>query len=306
MSVYNGERFLRQSIDSILNQTFRDFEFIIIDDGSTDGSLSILKSYDDSRLRIIENVENIGLTGSLNKGLMLARGKYLARQDDGDYSYPQRLEKEYCFLENNKDFGLVASLTEIIDENNNIIKYWGKKRDPELLFYTLSYRNCLTHSSVMFDRKLVIELGGYSEKHEKIEDYELWHRLSRKKKVFLMPEYLVQWRKSPAGISIKHRDKQQNYVREAVIKNYGIRREIINYLRYETTGESLVIKIRMLKDLYKFHSTIKREGSDLRIDKKKLNIIFRKIFKKFLFDNFIGMRLKNTIKKLIRNRKPAI
>src|SRR3990170_6306785 len=97
MSVYNGERFLREAIESILNQTYRDFEFLIINDGSTDSSREIILSYNDPRIRLIDNELNIGLTRSLNKGLRLARGKYIARQDADDISFRKRLEKQVAF-----------------------------------------------------------------------------------------------------------------------------------------------------------------------------------------------------------------
>lgn len=98
MSVRNGEGYLREAIDSILNQTFSDFEFLIIDDGSTDSSVDIICSYADSRIRLVRNGKNIGLTCSLNKGVKLARGEYIARMDDDDIALAYRLEKQVEFL----------------------------------------------------------------------------------------------------------------------------------------------------------------------------------------------------------------
>ncbi len=109
MSVYNGEKYLREAIDSILNQTFKDFEFLIIDDGSTDSSADIIRSYTDFRIRLIQNEKNIGLTRSLNKGLKLAKGEYIARMDVDDISLPIRFEKQVSFLDKYEDVKLVGS-----------------------------------------------------------------------------------------------------------------------------------------------------------------------------------------------------
>ncbi len=117
MSVYNGERFLREAIESILSQTFRDFEFIIVNDGSTDGTAGILNSYalSDSRVRVFEQ-ENMGQCASDNRGCSLARGKYIARMDSDDVSMRDRLERQIAFLENHEKVGLLGGAVEIIDD----------------------------------------------------------------------------------------------------------------------------------------------------------------------------------------------
>ena len=121
MSVYNGEKYLQEAIDSILEQTFKDFEFLIINDGSTDKTGEILESYHDLRIKIINNEKNIGLTKSLNKGLKLARGEYIARQDADDISMPERLEKEVEFLETHQDYAVVGAFAKIINKNSEIL-----------------------------------------------------------------------------------------------------------------------------------------------------------------------------------------
>ncbi len=125
MSVYNGERFLRDSVESILGQTFTDFEFLILDDGSTDSTCEILEEYanKDARIVLVRNDRNLGLTRSLNKGLRLVRGEYLARQDADDISLPKRLEMQVKFLDAHPEVGVVGSALEIIDENGNTIPY---------------------------------------------------------------------------------------------------------------------------------------------------------------------------------------
>ena len=121
MSVYNGERYLHESIESILNQTFKDFGFLIINDGSTDNTPKILKSYKDQRIKIISNKNNLGLTKSLNKGIKLAKGEYIARQDVDDVSLSERLEKQVKFLNSYPSYAAVGTFTKIINEDSKVI-----------------------------------------------------------------------------------------------------------------------------------------------------------------------------------------
>jgi glycosyltransferase involved in cell wall biosynthesis len=126
MSVYNGEEHLREAIDSILNQTYKNFEFLIIDDGSTDGSVNIIRSYLDPRIRLIKNKKNIGITRSLNKGLKLARGEYIARMDDDDIAFPERLEKQVRFLNEHVNVGLVGGSDITINGVGDEIRFRKK------------------------------------------------------------------------------------------------------------------------------------------------------------------------------------
>ena len=118
MSVYNGEKYLREAIDSILNQTFKDFEFIIVNDGSTDNSLKIIKSYNDPRITII-NQKNTGLAKALNEGIKIAKGKFIARMDADDISEPERFKKEYKFMHVHDECVALGTNAIIIDENGN-------------------------------------------------------------------------------------------------------------------------------------------------------------------------------------------
>lgn len=122
MSVYNGEKHINQAINSILQQTFSCFEFLIIDDGSNDNSKEIISSYQDTRIRFIENSHNIGLAASLNRGVTCARGKYIARMDSDDVAYPERLIKQYMALESDNTLDLISANVLEIDEIGNIIR----------------------------------------------------------------------------------------------------------------------------------------------------------------------------------------
>ena len=121
MSVYNGEKYLREAIESILNQTFTDFEFLIVNDGSTDSSLEIILSYPDERIRVIRNDRNIGLTKSLNKALQQAKGEYIARQDADDISLQNRFEEQLIYLEKHPEVALLGTSAYKIDERGEIL-----------------------------------------------------------------------------------------------------------------------------------------------------------------------------------------
>jgi glycosyltransferase involved in cell wall biosynthesis len=197
MPVYNGSRYLRQAIESILCQTRSDFEFLIINDGSNDNSRDIILSFDDPRIRLVDNPSNIGLTKSLNRGLQLARTEYIARQDADDISYPERLERQVKFLDEYPDVALLGTRARAIDEN-------GKPRKVNLLRIPLGllairwyliFQNAFIHSSVVFRRSIVWEqLGGYDVSFVKAQDYELWSRTTQSYKVENLLDVLLDHR----------------------------------------------------------------------------------------------------------------
>lgn len=177
MSVYNGERYLNEAVDSILSQTFTDFEFLIIDDASTDRTPEILRGYDDPRIRIVTNEENLGLTKSLNKGLALARGEYIARMDADDISLPKRLEKEITFLDAHPNIALVGTSYQKIDHEGNSI---GKYILPTNVTYQdLLKDNFIIHGSVIVRCEVLELLSGYNEFFKKCQDYALWLQIAK-------------------------------------------------------------------------------------------------------------------------------
>ena len=154
MSVYNGDRYLREAIDSILNQTLDNFEFIIIDDGSTDASNQIIKSYRDPRLKMVKNKENIGLTKSLNIGIGLCCGEYIARMDADDISLPKRLEIQYKFMDDHPEVGICGTLNRGIENNKvGISKY---PEDHDSIYCMLLFQNVFDHSTLMMSKKKYI------------------------------------------------------------------------------------------------------------------------------------------------------
>lgn len=217
MAVYNGEKYLKDAIESILDQTFRDFEFIIVDDGSTDKTLEILKEYErkDKRIKIIINKANIGLTKSLNKAIKEAKGEYIARQDDDDISLPERLKKQVEFLNRNEKIGIVGTFYYEINKKGKII---GKKTFPcsdERLKKTLIKYNPFFHSSVLIRREVFSRVGLYDESFKRAQDYELWFRVANFYKLANIPEFLTKRRYLEEMISRKKENEQIYWAQKA-------------------------------------------------------------------------------------------
>ena len=253
MSVCNGEKYLRESVDSILNQSCKDFEFIIINDGSIDGSLDILLEYQtaDNRILIV-NQGNIGLTRSLNRGIKLAAGKYIARQDTDDKSLPERLEKQVRFLETNSDYFLVGTACKVIDQQSNII---GESNIPfftdnDKLQAVINKFNPFFHSSVMFRNDISCLGCFYNPRYEYAQDYELWTRISKLYKVYNLPEVLAFNRHWPEMISEKKSKRQRRCVlrakKQAVLNSFAD----IGFWYYLLKDLSVVYLPRSVKRLY--------------------------------------------------------
>lgn len=178
MPVFNGEKYIYEAIESILNQTFRNFEFIIIDDGSTDQTSTIIKSFTDPRIRLVQNTENIGVSKSSNKGLALAEGIYIARLDADDVSLPERLSKQVEYLEHHPNIGVLGTSLQIIDAHNNKSNTLLLPTQHNVLKWCLCFINSIAHSTVMMRREVVEQVHGYNADMVLAEDYDLWRRLS--------------------------------------------------------------------------------------------------------------------------------
>lgn len=211
LPVYNGSLYLRRSIDSILSQDFSDFELIIINDGSSDDSAEIIKQYSDPRIHYFYQ-GNQGLANTLNRGIDLARGKYIARQDQDDVSKPNRLSLQVAFLDENSEYALVGSAAEIWvngKKSPRVLKH--PTSDAELRFGLL-FRNYFVHSSVLIRRDILLELGGYCTDPERQppEDYELWSRISRSYKLANLIEPLVSYHEVSGSMSRQGKNPFQN------------------------------------------------------------------------------------------------
>ena len=200
---------LKEAIDSILNQTFSNFEFIIIDDGSTDDSPAFLDSLSDSRIKVIRNEKNIGITKSLNIGFREAQGKYIARMDSDDISVPERFEKQYAFMESNPDVFVCGSRTRNLGEE--AIFPTPAMEDMESYRVRMLFSNPgPAHPTAFFNRELLNQYSiGYDEELRYAQDYGIWMSISRVGRIWILPEALVIRRTHESQITVAHREKQR-------------------------------------------------------------------------------------------------
>jgi len=252
MSVYNGEKYLREAIESILNQTFKDFEFLIINDGSTDRTAEILQSYDDPRIKIINNEKNIGLTKSLNKGLKMARGEYIARMDADDISMPERLEKEVDFLETHRDYAVVGTFVKILNEHSGVIRLLDRPVEYAQIREFFRRDNCIAHGSAMIRKNCILDVGFYDESMERSQDYDLWLRLSEKYRLANIPEYLYIWRNHNENIEAKYMDEQKIFVVLAMVKNNILDVEQATTRFIDLIAEKCVPRLKLLTITFLF------------------------------------------------------
>lgn len=224
MSVYNGEKHLKEAVESILNQTFTDFEFIIINDACTDSSRQIISGYKDSRIRLIDNTENLGLTKSLNKGINLARGKYIARMDCDDISLPERLAKQAVFMEANPNIGVCGTFVKTTGEKPGII--WKYPTDPEVIKCRLLFESGLAHPSVFMRREFLQKFDlFYDPQFQRTQDFELWTRCSEYFPMANLDEVLLLYRIHSEQVGTAHLDEQTRFadiVRYRQVEKFGL------------------------------------------------------------------------------------
>ncbi|MCC6932099.1 MAG: glycosyltransferase [Deltaproteobacteria bacterium] len=208
MSVYNGGQFLPLAIQSILDQTFKNFEFIIVDDGSTDNSAEIIKSFNDPRIKLLTQ-KNKGLVNSLNRAVKISRGEFIARMDDDDISLPQRLEKELIAITANQSIGVAGSYYSYIDTAGTPFASHISPTLHEDLRFLLLHKNPYGHGSTLIRKEALVKAGLYRDKYPAAEDYDLWRRIARDWLLVQIPEGLYLYRQNPEGISSKKSTVQQ-------------------------------------------------------------------------------------------------
>ena len=209
MSVYNGIPYISDTIKSILNQTFEEFEFIIIDDGSTDGSSEVIEKFQmiDQRITLLKQ-PNQGIVASLNRGIEMAKAPLIARIDADDIAVKDRLEKQVQFMNSNLDVLAVGTAICIIDEENKPIKDIYFPSRSEQLVERMQKNNQFAHPSVMFRKDKIIQIGGYREILHYAEDYDLWLRLSEMGAIENLKEVLLLYRDHSKNISKNKHFKQ--------------------------------------------------------------------------------------------------
>jgi glycosyltransferase involved in cell wall biosynthesis len=308
MAVYNSEKFLDESINSILSQTLKDFEFIIIDDYSADNSLNIIKKHakQDKRIILIENKKNLGLTKSLNKGLKLAKGKYIARIDADDIALPERLEKQYKYLEEHQDISLIGGAALVIDKNGKEIKKYKPITDEKKLKKILVKQNAIYHPTIMFRNE---KNNSYREKFYYSQDYDFYlTKISKGKRLINIPDLLIKYRINSEAVSFTQRTKQKLFAEKA--KEFYYQRLKYGKDKYDKFNSNEIRNINVEKSTNKIVLESEIKASFKLNDFKKTRKLCRKYFKNYgAFNRYIlycmlsftGKRFVNIIRKIIFN-----
>lgn len=209
MSVYNAEPYLEQAVLSIRNQSYRDFEFLIINDGSLDGSATILEKHAraDKRIRLIHQ-ENRGLIAALNRGVREAKGQLIARMDSDDIALRERLKVQLERMQADSSLALIGGHVQLINELGQVGEIIRFPVGDEAVRKSLYYGSPVAHPSVMMRRNLVLEVGGYREFYRHCEDYDLWLRLSEKANIDNVEEVVLQYRRHGDSVSVGNRETQ--------------------------------------------------------------------------------------------------
>lgn len=212
MPVYNSDEYLAEAIESILDQTFRDFEFIIICDNPTNKTQQIIDNYQKTDNRIIVFYQkNEGLVASLNKGCSVAKGEYIARMDADDISLLQRFEKQILFLERHQNIGIIGTWVNNISDDGSLLKQTNKlPTSPNVLRYFLHFFSPLAHPSIMMRRRIFEKFGPYDVDALHAEDYELWSRIASDTDFSNIPEVLLKHRVHKKSISDEFKNTQND------------------------------------------------------------------------------------------------
>lgn len=286
MSVYNAERYLKDSIESILNQTFNSFEFIIINDGSSDSSLDIINHYKstDDRIVLIDR-ENKGLIRSLNEGIGISRGEYIARMDADDISLDTRLEKQYRFMRENSEVGVCGTGTINFGEGIKKSKWFPSSNDKQLKAELL-FSSCFAHPSVMIRKSLLVDNNiFYEEEFKHAEDFRLWTVLSDYTKFSNLNEVLLKYRVLNDSIT-RQADKALNdrFFIISNIFNAKLKKLEINNTREENMIHfNLSVNTRLkeskisLVELQQYFNKISAQNSKIGyLNGRELNLILGK------------------------------
>ncbi len=274
MPCFNAENFISDAIQSVLCQTFTEFELLIINDGSTDHTIDLVKSFDDKRIIILEQ-ENQGVAVALNFGLKYARAPYIARFDADDICFTDRLEKQYEFMSSNPECIVVGSGAEYIDNSGNYIFTHFPLVNSHEEIQLLPYNICpFIHASVMYKKDPIKKIG-YNINAHSFEDHLLWLQIKHLGKMYNMPEPLINVRLNPGSFTMDERKRSREFRR---IKNKALIEETIN----KEEGDRLLAII-----------------SHQNKSKDKEGAYYSLLAKKFLWNNYDPMKARFNMKKAI-------
>lgn len=255
MPAYNAEKYIVEAIDSVLSQSFSDFELLIVNDGSTDRTAEVITSYKDKRVKLI-NQSNGGVSAALNTGLKEARGKYIARFDADDVCYPQRLQLQFDFMEAHPDYIVIGSDANYMSEEGEFLfKYINIGHTNEEINERIDVYCPFVHSSVFYRKEPVLSVGGYEVNAHSFEDYFLWRRLIKMGKMCNFKEPLIKVRFNSSSVTVDEKDREPVFVQ---LKEKALRTGVIT----DEEGRTLLQSIKRL-------SRTKKESSYNRMLGKK-------------------------------------
>jgi len=299
MPVYNAEKYLAESIESILNQTFKDFEFIIIDDGSTDSSLSIIKKYDnDKRIKLIEHA-NYGISKSVNEGIGLSRFDLIARMDADDIAHNERLEKQIKYLLNNNDCGVLGTQATVIDMYGNELYKSNIPTESKHLIKKLPYGSPFYHGSVMFRKRLFEKTGGFNEFNRQFnEDTELWMKMKDITEFRNLDEHLYYYRITPTAGSLRSKkiEKKISALIQKRVISEKEQKELYEYKEKTNREKKFLYNLRIGK-IYLERTTNKKKSAEHLIRALVINPFNISLIYNF-FLLFVPFSLIRKLKKL--------
>jgi glycosyltransferase involved in cell wall biosynthesis len=220
MPAYNAEKYIKEAIDSILTQTYVDYELIVLNDCSKDRTEEIILSYTDERIVYLKNPQNMGVAATLNRGLAAARGEYIARMDADDISLPQRFEKQVAFLDANTDVAVLGTNSETFDENGPLYTGWSATNAAQMKV-DLLFSCGVAHPSVMMRREVIQSLDGYDLEFEGMEDYDLWCRVAENHGVTTLADILFRYRVHSGQVTKNPSAKYMERLRRLKIRQLG-------------------------------------------------------------------------------------
>jgi glycosyltransferase involved in cell wall biosynthesis len=274
MPCYNAAEYIEDAVRSVLDQTLRDFEFLIINDGSTDNTVELIRSFNDKRIVLLEQ-EQQGVAAALNNGLKHASAAYIARFDADDICFADRLEKQYNFMLSNPEFIVVGSGADYIDDTGNFIFTHIPQFNTNEEIQNLTYNLCpFIHASVMYKKDIVASFG-YNINAHSFEDHLLWLQLKQKGKMYNMPEPLLSVRLNPGSLTMDERKRSKVF-------------HLIKYKALKAKSINSEEGFRLLTIISQQNSSKKKEGA-----------YYSLLAKKFLWNNYDPFKARFNMKKAI-------
>jgi len=250
MPLYNSELFVGKAVESLLSQSYSDFELIIVNDCSTDGSMETLKQFNDPRINILYNETNQGIVFSRNKGQEVATGRFIAPFDSDDVAMPDKFKLQIDFLKKHTNYSMIGSWVRMIDEHGNLLKKsWKLNAKPEQIPAILFFRNYFVQSAVTMQRE-AIPKQGYRKGYDLVEDWMMWHEIAAKYPVWNLPEFLVKYRVHQQGNSqndpaqLRRKDK---LMFEFLFQNLGLHPASNDFELYSLIKNKQTVNYRQLK-----------------------------------------------------------